>query len=95
MPDHIHLFAAFGPDSISLSAWIKAMKSALSAEFRKSALLPPSWQKGLFDHLLRSAESYEQKWEYVRDNPVRAGLVAKHVDWPYQGEIHPLILGQL
>src|SRR4029077_12085115 len=27
-----------------------------------------------FDHLLRSEESYDQKWNYVRDNPVRADL---------------------
>ncbi|MFB3881745.1 MAG: hypothetical protein ACE149_10800 [Armatimonadota bacterium] len=37
--------------------------------------------------MLRSGESYGQKWEYVRMNPVRAGLVANPDDWPYQGEI--------
>jgi hypothetical protein len=26
------------------------------------------------------------KWNYVRENPVRAGLV-KAEDWPYAGEI--------
>ena len=45
------------------------------------------WQRGFFDHLLRSAESYGQKWNYVRENPVRAGLVAQPEDWPYAGEI--------
>jgi putative transposase len=45
------------------------------------------WQPGFFDHVLRSDESYAQKWEYVRDNPVRAGLVASWQEWPYQGEI--------
>jgi hypothetical protein len=30
---------------------------------------------GFFDHILRTDESYAQKWNYVRDNPVRAGLV--------------------
>ena len=37
--------------------------------------------------LLRSDESYAQKWNYVRENPVRAGLVSKAGDWPYSGEI--------
>jgi hypothetical protein len=50
----------------------------------------PFWQKRFFDHVMRSAESYEQKWTYVRDNPVRAGLVGRAEDWPYQGEIHHL-----
>jgi hypothetical protein len=36
---------------------------------------------------LRSEESYAQKWGYVRDNPLRAGLVANADDWPYAGEI--------
>jgi putative transposase len=45
------------------------------------------WQPGFFDHILRSDESYAQKWEYVRDNPVRAGLVARWDEWPHQGEI--------
>jgi putative transposase len=47
----------------------------------------PHWQEGFFDHVLRSSESYAQKWEYVRMNPVRAGLCAATEDWPYQGEI--------
>ena len=45
------------------------------------------WQERFFDHLLRSKESYSQKWAYVRQNPVRAGLAARHENWPYQGEI--------
>ena len=40
----------------------------------------PHWQKGFFDHVIRSEESYEQKWVYVRDNPVRAGLVRSAED---------------
>jgi hypothetical protein len=46
----------------------------------------PIWQRGFFDHLLRSEESYAQKWDYVRGNPVRAQLVEKVEDWPYAGE---------
>ena len=47
----------------------------------------PIWQRGFFDHVLRNDESYEDKWNYVRENPVRAGLVTKADDWPYSGEI--------
>jgi REP element-mobilizing transposase RayT len=48
---------------------------------------PMQWQPGFFDHLIRNDESYGDKWNYVRENPVRAGLVASAADWPYQGEI--------
>jgi hypothetical protein len=40
--------------------------------------------------VLRGAESYEEKWWYVRDNPVRAGLVDRWEDWPHCGEPHRL-----
>lgn len=45
------------------------------------------WQPGFHDHLLRSAESYLQKWDYVRENAVRGGLVGDAGEWPYAGEI--------
>ena len=55
-----------------------------------SAATARLWQREFFDHVLRSTESYGEKWEYVRQNPVRAGLVACAEDWPFQGEIHSL-----
>jgi hypothetical protein len=45
------------------------------------------WQPGFYDHLLRSDENYAEKWEYVFQNPVRAGLVAQAETWRYAGEI--------
>jgi putative transposase len=45
------------------------------------------WQRGFFDHLLRNSESYAEKWNYVWQNPVRAGLVNKPEDWAFAGEI--------
>ena len=45
------------------------------------------WQKSFHDHRIRSSESEAQKWEYVRLNPVRAGLVKRPEEWSYGGEI--------
>ena len=73
MPDHLHLFVSV--DEISLSNWIKSLKNTLSKTLRSLGCDAPHWQKSFFDHLLRSGESYSQKWDYVRENPVRAGLV--------------------
>jgi REP element-mobilizing transposase RayT len=82
MPDHVHLFVRGGRD-FTLSSWIGGLKRAISVALGASRL----WQPGFFDHILRSDESYGEKWNYVRDNPVRAGLVESADDWPYQGEI--------
>jgi putative transposase len=90
MPDHLHLFVCFDEERINLSRWMKALKGSLSASFRNKPFDPPFWQKGFFDHVLRSAESYEEKWHYVRDNPVRTRLVPTWQAWPYAGEIFDL-----
>jgi putative transposase len=86
MPDHLHLFVHLSnPDD--LSPWIKSLKNFLSKTLREQSVEPPHWQKGFFDHLLRSEESSIEKWEYTRLNPVRAGLVSDACHWPYHGEI--------
>jgi REP-associated tyrosine transposase len=87
MPDHIHLFVGFGPESKSISVWIKSLKNTISKTLNRATLSAPHWQKGFFDHVIRSDESYDQKWIYVRENPVRAGLVRAAEGWPYAGEI--------
>jgi hypothetical protein len=48
------------------------------------------WQTDHWDRRLRTGESYTAKWEYVRENPVRHGLVEKTDDWPFQGEVFEL-----
>jgi putative transposase len=73
-----------------LSDWMKALKNSLSKELRGLGHKAPHWQKGFFDHLVRSERSYEEKWQYTRDNPVRAKLVSHSEEWPYQGEISSL-----
>jgi REP element-mobilizing transposase RayT len=90
LPDHAHFFTAFTPDSPSLSWWMKSWKNALSKTLRRNGAPAPHWQKGFFDHVTRSEESYEQKWLYVRQNPVRAGLVKRWDEWKFQGQIYQL-----
>jgi len=90
MPDHLHLFAQFGRESVSIGIWMKSLKNALSKVLKTATFKPPHWEKEYFDHLIRSRESYNQKWLYVRENPVRAGLVRTADEWPYSGEIHEL-----
>jgi putative transposase len=90
MPDHLHLFVAIDDQQIKLSDWMKSLKGALSSKLREQGIASPYWQKGFFDHVLRSGDSYSQKWNYVRENPVRAGLAVHWNEWPYLGEIFDL-----
>ena len=86
MPYHVHLFVRSGPEFI-LGRWIGMLKQTLAKGDNRSRKELQMWQEGSFDHVLRNDESYAQKWDYVRHNPVRAGLVKSPEDWPYQGEI--------
>ena len=86
MPDHIHFFVR-GPHDFRLGSWVGLLKQTLSMYLMKQGLQLPVWQRGFFDHVLRSSESYSEKWAYVYLNPVRKGLVENPADWPYAGEI--------
>ncbi len=91
MPDHVHFFAApVAEDAQTLSLFGGYWKRSTRLHLRRQVRPDFRWQEEFFDHLLRSHESYAQKWEYVRNNPVRQGLVARPEDWPYQGEMEEL-----
>ncbi|MGO9740492.1 MAG: REP-associated tyrosine transposase [Roseiarcus sp.] len=95
MPDHLHFFCAAGGERhpVSLSDFVGRIKQwSAKAIMAELSLDPPLWQREFFDHVLRSDESYDNKWRYVVENPVRAGLVARAVDWPFSGEVAPLAL---
>src|SRR3954468_3735282 len=79
MPDHAHALLVVAPNK-TLENTIRAWKSW------QVKTLGIKWQKGFFDHRLRSDESFEEKTNYIRHNPVRAGLVARAEDWRYVWE---------
>jgi len=92
MPDHIHFFVMPADRQVDLSKYSQSFRSLVTRQLRPLGFPYPLWQREFFDHLLRSDESYEQKWQYVRLNPVRAGLVKSPEEWPYAGEVHALEL---
>jgi putative transposase len=76
MPDHLHGIVSF-PNSFfmrkSVSSWKRWLAKSHSIR----------WQRDFFDHRLRSVESAAEKADYIRMNPVRAGLVDAPEQWPY------------
>ncbi len=87
MPDHVHFFASPMKTERDLDRWMSYRKFRFS---KISAEPTRRWQRKHWDRRLRSNESYAEKWEYVANNPVRHGLVARAEDWPYQGELFSL-----
>ena len=93
MPDHVHFFAkamldGAKPLASAIGKWKEwTAKRIIAAHAAGDNIAPPIWQREFFDHVLRSSESRSEKWEYVRNNPVRAGLVARPEDWEFAGAI--------
>jgi len=90
MPDHLHILVAPLDRDASISDFAKWFKRWFNQEYRvpdcksDGRLMSWRWQEGCFDRLLRSDESLSEKWQYLRQNPVRAGLVENPDEWPYQ-----------
>ncbi len=87
MPDHIHLFAWATEKAIDYENWVRYWKS----QFTKQHKVPSHrWQADHWDTRMRSEAVYEEKWNYVKQNPKRAQLVNVEQAWPYQGEVYDL-----
>ena len=86
MPEHVHLLLTPLRDSegnlFSLVEILQGIKGA-SAHSLNRALgrSGPVWQEESFDHVLRSVDKFEETVEYIRQNPVRRGLVARPEDY--------------
>ena len=76
MPDHLHALLAVPADT-SIQATVGNWKRYTARSLKLT------WQRDFFDHRLRSDESWRLKAAYVRENPVRKGLVASPADWPW------------
>ena len=88
MPDHVHFFCAPDGLDVSLERWMKYWKSIVTRSIRAKS--GDVWQRDHWDRQLRSVESYDAKWEYIRRNPVRHGYCSDPDEWLYQGELNVL-----
>jgi REP-associated tyrosine transposase len=89
LPDHVHLFCAPNViDAPPLERWMRYWKSLVTKSL--GARSETVWQRHHWDRQLRRGESYDNKWEYVRSNPVRHGLIAEAGAWSYQGQLNEL-----
>lgn len=87
IPDHLHLFCSPLNEQFTTENWITYWKRTFR---RMHRIDNRRFQRGGFHHRLREPESYDRRWDYVRENPVRAGLVKKADDWPFAGVLNDL-----
>jgi REP element-mobilizing transposase RayT len=88
MPDHVHLIFTPLIDSegwpCSLPDIMRRIKSRSAVEVNRILCRQGCvWQDESFDHVLRGNESLAEKMEYVRQNPLRAGLARQAETYPW------------
>ena len=76
MPDHMHALIGIDGET-SLSNLIRDYKRAITR------IIGVNWQRNFFDHRIRRDESLREKFDYICENPIRAGLITTGQKWPY------------
>jgi len=84
MPDHIHILCQ-PPDNseIDLTTFIGRVKSVTSRALAKAGFGWRIWQRGFYDHILRSDEDRLKIARYIAANPVRQEMTENIEDYPY------------
>jgi REP element-mobilizing transposase RayT len=82
MPDHVHALFRIVDGSL-LENILRSVKSYSGRAINKlMSRQGPVWQDESFDHIVRDEASWENKMEYIQQNPVRKGLVGSSDQYP-------------
>jgi putative transposase len=83
MPDHLHVMIT--PSSTnSLEKAMQFIKGGNSYRLNHQRVQKINlWNAGFHDWTIRDGTDWDAKAEYIRLNPVKAGLVERPEDWPY------------
>jgi hypothetical protein len=86
MPDHVHLILQPKEQESgqwwSLSAILHSVKSFTANQINKLLKHKGSvWQDESFDRIVRDEEEFLEKWNYIRNNPVKRELCSEPESW--------------
>jgi putative transposase len=91
MADHVHLllqpFSNESGEEVSISKILQSIKGFSAREINKARAAKGSlWQDESFDRIIRDYDEYLEKWNYIRNNPVKSELCQAPEDYPYLWE---------
>ncbi|WP_370111500.1 REP-associated tyrosine transposase [Bradyrhizobium yuanmingense] len=91
LPDHLHVIMRLPDSDSDFSGRWKRIKSAFT--HRLAASGAPIcrnhrgeyalWQRRFWEHTIRNDADFERCADYIHYNPVKHGLVAAAIEWPY------------
>jgi len=94
MPDHLHCILTLPPHDPDFSTRWRLIKTWFTKHC-PPALLPALgsghaargeqavWQHRYWEHVIHDEMDYARHLDYIHYNPVKHGLVAAALDWPY------------
>jgi putative transposase len=86
MPNHFHLLITPGE---TLERAMQLVKGGFSFRAKKELMIGSEiWQTSFFDRRVRDMGEFEKMRHYIRENPVRAGLIKVAEEYPY-GSANP------
>jgi putative transposase len=96
LPDHLHAIWTLPQGDMDYSKRWGLIKAKFSKDgkelFHEQQAVNPSrikrreaaiWQRRFWEHGIRDDEDYGRHVDYIHYNPVKHGLVARVMDWPY------------
>ena len=91
MPNHVHaLFTSLG--AIPLSSIVHSWKSYTAKRANRLAgLTGPFWHADYFDRMIRNDDHFANTADYIRANPVNAGLCDAPEDWRWSSAYEPSV----
>ena len=90
MPNHIHLLLSLNDDQ-RLSRVIQLIKGGFSHSLREHGIVFRAvWEQRYYDRRMRDANEFAEFARYIRQNPVRRGLVENAEDYPYSSAGKPI-----
>jgi putative transposase len=85
MPDHFHFVTGVNVPGSSILTFVDRLKGRSTNESWKYGCQGRLWQKRSHDRVLRASEALPDIYQYILDNPVRAGLVTEAEAWRWSG----------
>lgn len=87
MPNHVHVLIE-QIDGFPLGDVVRSWKSYTAKEINKLRRANGSvWAPDYFDRFIRNGQHFADTVFYIENNPVKAGLVKRAVDWPYSSVV--------
>ncbi|MEH2050516.1 REP-associated tyrosine transposase [Nostoc sp.] len=88
MTDHVHLLIQpllkSENEFWSLSSIMKSIKGYSAKQISQVMKhIGTVWQDERYDRIVRNDQEFQQYWEYIRQNPVKAGLSSNPENYPF------------